>query len=515
MGNRDTPMNPRDVIPVIIRTTVKLVLLISVLCSALLMSADQMTTVTGEVTYVTSQSFYSNLGRNEGISVGDTLQVTRDSVFLTAGTVTNVSSKSSVCEFSGDVELQIGDSVMTRIITSPEQKPDVKPADSILTTRLKSRLSGSVSLRSNQSDASSGDLVTRNYALLNLTWSNLMGLPLNLTFYGRTTYETETVQSGMYWHLLRLQYHPGSFHVNAGRVYIPGMSGIGAVDGVDVSTSYRSFNYGFLAGLKPGTDSKSKKYGGYLKYDSARREIPDINIAFVQETSDSLDSPVFTANASIQPWKFLSVYSNFIVNLPANGSSAEFSTANVRLSLNWKSWIRSSLYYNYTASNLYTVIEPTAADSLPGDLSRHTMGASVYSRLPWKSSVSATVSQVEMQGQGSVLENYRVRLTRHDVLNTRTDIHAGIRMLSGEFYDILGGEISADYSHPLFDLEAGSRIESYSYGVGGETKSRISYEVNLSAPLWKNFYTSLYVDYSTSDDEDLLYTAFQLTYRFR
>ncbi|NOZ09416.1 MAG: hypothetical protein GXO91_11185 [FCB group bacterium] len=477
-------------------------------------------TVTGTVTYVTSQSFYTDLGKKDGISIGDTLAVVHESSPAGTGLVTNLSTNSSVCSVLENTAITVGDIVSARVTAKTPEKPSENagfpPARK--SWKQKSGISGSLSVRSNRSDVSRdslGTLIRRDYALLNLSYSNILGLPLSLSVYARTRYSSETTSAGIRWYRMKLHSNLGPWTINGGRVYLSGIGGAGAIDGLDVSRKFGNFNFGLTGGTTPvESGTRDPKFGGYVRYTNRERVLRRFSFAMLKGGSGNVTSSSAVTSLFLQPWSFISLNSNTIIDLPSGGQSAGISAANLYLDFHWSRYLRGGISLNYTSNNRYypNGVQP---DTVYKNLARTNGGARLSIRTSAKTTLTLLANLLTLENQSTPQQNYRLSFDKQDLFGKDFDWKVSLYHVGGVFYKEYGGSTGAEISNNKFDIYSGIQFESYNYGIGGQQKTRKTLDLNANYQFLRVFNAGLYFEYAVSDDEDLLYSSAQLTYRFR
>ncbi len=478
-------------------------------------------TVTGSVTYVTSQSFYTDLGRKDGLAIGDTVRVAAEEQAVGRGIVTNLSTKSTVCSVLVNNGIAVGNKVTAQIQAGSE-KPSIAEGgftESAKPRKGKSKISGSLSIRSNQTDVTRDTLsstLQRNYALVNLSYTNVLGLPLSLSLYARTRYSSETTSAGVRWYRMRLQYTLGEWNVTGGRVYLNGLGGAGALDGMTLSRKLGRFDLGLAGGLAPHeTGSSDPKYGAYARYTNRQSMLRSFNFAVMQVDSGSVTHPYSVASLLFQPSEFISLNTNTTIDLPAGGQSSGLSAANLYLDFHWNQFIRGGVSLNYTANNSYYDNNISPLDSVYKNLTRTNGGARLSIRTSSTTSLTVLANLLNLENQSTPQQNYRLNFDEEDLLGRDIDLKFSLYHIGGVFYKETGGSAGAQLSFDNLDIYTGIKMDTYQYGIGGQQKTRKTLDVNLDYRFLRAFNAGLYAEYAVSSDEDLFYTSAQLSYRFR
>ncbi len=260
------------------------------------------------VTYVTPSSAYIDAGREEGIEVGDLVEVMRKGELVAVLRVTSVSSHKAVCARTlRDIAIEVGDEVrygrLIEDVPSDETPPPSPPAEMPQLPPLSQPpeaapaaaprrplrdwgLRGRIGLRYFMSRARDGE--GRDYeqpALdLRLTGTDVggSGFDLGLDVRARRTFRTASDGADDSENLTRVYnafaaWSPpqGLYRVSAGRQYSPSLSVVSVFDGVAGEYRRERFAVGAFTGSQPdaedyGFDTSVREHGAYVEFGGAR-----------------------------------------------------------------------------------------------------------------------------------------------------------------------------------------------------------------------------------------------------
>ncbi len=256
---------------------------------------DNIKRLSGEVTFTTSANAYVKFSATEKIKIGDTLQLSVNSVLSNCLVVKNKSSVSCVCSILNGCVLKSGDVVLHPILLeSTKQNPTKelrdrsikKPIVAMTPEQIDSansvqNISGRISLASYSSFSPSRGDNHRTMSRLSLNVSHLQNSRFSLESdvnyrqifvpaESKSRYNTR--QFNVYNLALRYE-TPSDFSLIVGRKINSNASSIGAIDGVQAEKYFGNFCAGIIAGFRPDIfdqnfNSDLLQYGGYIGFKS-------------------------------------------------------------------------------------------------------------------------------------------------------------------------------------------------------------------------------------------------------
>ncbi len=211
-------------------------------------------TVTGEITYVTTGNFYINTGKNEGVSIGDPVQVYRENQKIGEGEISNISSKSAVCKIVEGTDFLKGDRVkiiVIRLITT-ESLPQPEAISGVTGPKLKSTINGSVTAKALYENNGNGQSYSQQRSFFSVNTHNIARLPVSVSAYGNL-YMTSTGGEAVSPQInqLDIQYTQaiGNWQISAGRLMDMSSAGSGATDGIRVSRESKAYHVSVITGI--------------------------------------------------------------------------------------------------------------------------------------------------------------------------------------------------------------------------------------------------------------------------
>lgn len=259
--------------------------------------------VEGNVSYITIENVYCDLGSEQGVGLGDTLKVLRRNDEIGLLVVQSTGRKSSVTIPLVSANLfQLGDRVLftakekkTVSENIIEEKKIEEPIKKKKRTKPLFDQGGSVSLRGNWNEYSGGSQHQR--LLGNLNYRLGMDLPLKtqVWIYGHNNFMENTFR--LYQMRLEFGDKNDRFFGQVGRLYSSELAGIGAVDGAMVSVGgNRRSRVGVLAGYQPSflkteLSTDVSKIGVFSTNEwKSKKQIIRFNTALVgQYTKNEID----------------------------------------------------------------------------------------------------------------------------------------------------------------------------------------------------------------------------------
>jgi hypothetical protein len=212
--------------------------------------------ITGRVTYFTTDQVYCDLGANNQIVIGDTLDVSRRAELLGVLVVSHVANKSSVCEaLTPGIQFKLGDLVTLRRTINPVTI-DSTQTDTTMKTSVVEKPNngnqfsqhGTASIRSNYNQ------ITDEYRFYNSLQYNSKYKKYRFWVFGRSN--STTNQFSLYQAKVDFGSKLSGTFIQIGRVFSSELSGIGATDGIMIQWKKRNhYSVGSLMGAQPNPET--------------------------------------------------------------------------------------------------------------------------------------------------------------------------------------------------------------------------------------------------------------------
>lgn len=323
----------------------------------------------GAVSFVTAQNVYVKFQSTASISVGDTLFIIKDSKRIPVLIVKDLSSISCVCTPISAKQFSVADKVLTqpKIIQTPKTEvalvvPVIAPAVAVADTtsvkkelpkELKQSISGRISVSSYSNFSNVSDFSQRMRYTFSMNAQNLGNSKLSgetyISFVHKQNQWSEVkdnIFNGLKIYSLSLSYALNkNNNIWFGRKINPKLSNVGAIDGLQYETKFKSFTAGAFAGSRPdymdySFNASLLQYGGYLGHDYANQKGGNVQTsgAFVEQKNNGITDRRFT---------YLQHSNSLVPNLYFFGS-VEFELYNKERNI-------TSLDTTYTQSNSPTL----------------------------------------------------------------------------------------------------------------------------------------------------------------
>jgi len=242
--------------------------------------------VEGKITYLTIDRVYCDLGINDGIDLGDTLIIKRNTDEIGLMIVTNIANNSSIGKPLAPIGNFIrGDRVVAKIIKKPiiEQTKEITTTDSYEDAQVDQnkgiliKHSGNLSLR--YSYQKFENYIANNRSIGNLQYgleSNTI-IPIKIWIYGRGS--SVNKKFTLYQGRVEVGQRNGQYQFQLGRIFSSEMPGLGATDGIYLSYQFNpKFRAGIIAGFKPDLatldfDKTIKKAGLFSEFKTQFKNI--------------------------------------------------------------------------------------------------------------------------------------------------------------------------------------------------------------------------------------------------
>jgi len=274
--------------------------------------------IEGTVSYVTSQSVYVKFESTEGISAGDTLFSFKDTNMIPVLIVKELSSISCVCAPLTTMKLSVNDKIQGRprstkpvenqdIVIVPVVKPLVaNTTDTVSSQKMtpaepKQSVSGRISVSSYSNFSNVSDFSQRMRYTFSMNAQNISDSKLSAEAYISFVHKInewsevkDDIFNGLKIYSLSVNY---AFNKNNtlwfGRKINPRLSNVGAIDGLQYETKFKSFTIGAFLGSRPdymnySFNSSLLQYGGYFSHDYLKKNggSAQTSLAFVEQKNN-------------------------------------------------------------------------------------------------------------------------------------------------------------------------------------------------------------------------------------
>ncbi len=278
----------------------KIILITVFTCLAFAGFSQGADTITGTITYISSNNVYVRFNSTEGIKAGDALYEKSEEKFEPVLTVENLSSISCVCTPLRSGELKENDKVFA-IIPIPEKekknteladKPEPQKTDSVKTAEVttvpdkdqaeaKENISGRIAISSysDLSNTAGGNSQRMRYTF-SFDGENFGGGSVSVESYisfrhrsGEWNEVQENIFNALKIYNLALKYDINQkSRVFLGRKINPKISSLGAIDGIQAETQFSNTTVGAIFGSRPdytdySIDPTLVQFGAYTSHE--------------------------------------------------------------------------------------------------------------------------------------------------------------------------------------------------------------------------------------------------------
>ncbi len=346
--------------------------------------------LSGQVSFVSSQNVYVKFKTTADINAGDTLFMQKNDQLVPALVVRNLSTTSCVCSPVSSTGFSVADLIIARVIpvnvkveeavseavvnkvTPPvvaDDTSNIKKKDSGLRQRIK----GSISLNS-YSDLSNtpADNSQRFRYTFSLDAANIADSKFSFETYlsfkhkaGEWQDIKDNVFNALKLYSLSARYNFNkNTQISLGRRINPRMTSIGAMDGIQFEKNLNKFAFGAVAGTRPdfatyGFDSRLFQFGAFTAFNTKSESgYSETSIAFMQQMNNSKTDRRFLyfqhSNTLVKNIYFFStleadLYQLNSDSLNTNKSNNNLSLTGLYLSLSYRSSGKLSFSGSYDA----------------------------------------------------------------------------------------------------------------------------------------------------------------------
>lgn len=475
--------------------------------------------VEGKVTYISSGTIYTSLGREAGLQDSALIYMVKGADTLTTMKAFALSSRSSACTIvSGKGTPAVGDRV-TSIVVAAEPAPESDAAVVIPPVRENANLlphtaplkqaSGeppAVELKGRISaqfyttlySESTNDIMQPG-VVLNVQ-SRLRDVPVSFELYSnvRTLNYVNTSRSINQSRIYRLsiEYDDGDNRATLGRFAPAALPSIGYTDGIMIARRFGELAIGGLIGFQPSYTQRNmstdyRKLGGFVTWEPVERAMA--SVAYARTTfKGELDREVTSVRTSFTISRSLSVYALGDFDLrKKKGDALVFSPGPslVTVSVHYRIIDELSLGAGYDASRpLYSY---TFLRSIPDSLvdTRIRTGARVSFSLHLPMGISLSNTYTPRSSEEPFARDFsdNAALSFINVGETGVHLRTTVNVNSSRYTRSLGYGFNAQRNWwNLFDLTV--RYQQYSYTIRSiQTKaSSTSFGTDVLIPITRN-----------------------------
>ncbi len=523
------------------------------LVAASVCDAGGQRTIRFRVTYCTSAQVYFDGGKDEGLSVGDTLVIARGDTSVGSAVITAVSSHSSVSRplvsllppRIGDVGTLIKegtlpeppravvDSAMSAPAPSPSSPPGIgrKPGENVLAGRVAFQYNG-------QSAEDSRLNISQPSLYAHIRLLNLGGTGMSLSLYGREYYDIggpylrygDSTHSRFDLSELSLGFdrESSAFGFSAGRFISRYVTGVGALDGGELLVRQGHFTAGAIAGTGirsrlTGIGGNQRSVGGFLAYREGESffDSYDASAAYVRQTVDgNLDREFLSVQSGIAMGANFNAYGSADVELKeaTNGviSSRPF-VSSILVFVNYvpTSWLSTNFGYDGARSVYLFESMKSVSDSLFHEaLSQgFRLQGTVRLGTSYTLNTEASVNTSAVDGGSSHTLGAGIRVT--DIFSSRVFGSLRYRNVGGSF--LTGSQSTIELGRGFSQrVDILLHYDSRSYTVDRLKQTYTTQTFSGDANFWisRNLYGMLGADYVLDNTMNGFRYFLECGYRF-
>jgi len=346
--------------------------------------------LSGQVSFVSSQNIYVKFQSTAGILAGDTLFMQKNDQLVPALIVTSLSSTSCVCSPVSSGAFSVADLIIARVIpVSPKMKeavnenivnkitPDIVTDDTTKNGKVESgfsqKIRGSISLNS-YSDLSntSSDNSQRFRYTFSLNAANIADSKFSFETYlsfkhkaGEWQDVKDNVFNALKVYSLSARYNFNkNTLISIGRRINPRMTSIGAMDGFSFEKNLKKLAFGAVAGSRPdfatyGFNASLFQFGAFTAFNTRSESgYTETSLAFMQQMNGSKTDRRFLyfqhSNTLVKNIYFFSTMEADLYQLNQDSlntqkSGSNFSLTGLYLSLSYRPSGKLSFFGSYDA----------------------------------------------------------------------------------------------------------------------------------------------------------------------
>jgi hypothetical protein len=458
-------------------------------------------TLTGKVSFASSQNIYVKFKSTEGISAGDTLFIYVSGKITPVLIVKNLSSSSCVCTSISAKSLSISQDVIARkksisitAVNKPLEKKAVEisvPAPPVDTSRkavykkeFRQKINGSISAYSysdfSNTGAKKSTQLRYNYTLDARNIGNSKFSIENYITFRHKLGDWSAVKSDVFNALkvysLAVKYEPSkSTKISIGRTINYRISSIGAMDGLQVEQTLNKFTIGAVAGFRPdykdyGFNSKLLQYGGYAAFDTKAGEyFSESSLAFMQQTNNMKTDRRFIyfqhTNSLLKNLFFFSTFEVDLYKVKNDLPQNTFDLTSLYLSLRYRISSNFSLTASYDQRKnvLFYETYKSLIDSVLQNERRQSYRLQANYRITKNITLGVETGYRSLKSDPRPSKNINGYLTYYQLPGLKVSL-----TLTGTYLESaymtgkeLGGDISKDLFNGKFQASMGYRYMDY------------------------------------------------------
>jgi hypothetical protein len=340
--------------------------------------------ISGQVSFVSSQNVYVKFNSTIGIAVGDTLFTTSNGTLTPALKVTNLSSTSCIC-----TAISTGTFAVTDKINAKKKIPTEKPKEKVIETKtldkstqevkttpkekpqddeLKQKIKGSISVNSMTDFSNTAVKNSQQFRyVFSMNADNISNSKFSFESYlsfrhkiGEWADVKNNVFNALKIYDLAVRFDPNkTTQISFGRKMNSRITSIGAMDGLQFDKTIHGFSFGAVVGSRPnytdyGFNSKLFQYGAYVALNTkSENTFTESSLAFMDQMNGSKTDRRFLyfqhSNSLLKNVFFFSTFEVDLYKVKNNQPQNKASFASMYLSLRYRMTKRFTITGSYDA----------------------------------------------------------------------------------------------------------------------------------------------------------------------
>ncbi|MFC1549850.1 hypothetical protein ACFL46_00975 [Candidatus Neomarinimicrobiota bacterium] len=488
--------------------------------------------VEGKITYLTIDQVYCDLGINDGINLGDTLIVRRDSEDIGLIIIANLANNSSIGNPIAPIGNFVrGDRVVAKIIKKSiiDQTKEITTTDSYQDTqvdqnkRLIIKHSGNLSLRYSYQKFEND--IANNRSIGNLQYgleSNTV-IPIKMWIYGRGS--SVNKKFTLYQGRIEIGQQNGQYQLQLGRIFSSEMPGLGATDGIYLSDQFNSkIRAGFIGGFKPNPatldfDKKIKKAGVFSEFKTQSKNFRFNILSSVigQYSGKTIDREYLYFNSDGELFNSIRISLHQIFDFDRSNEIAdrnfiEPTSTQVLLFLK----INSAISFNARYSGIKPIIYQTTSIVYRDSLFQDALHQGWYSTLRLRGQKLGSI-QIGMNFRQNSPSNktnyYFISIQPKSIIKTlNQDVE--LNHISNSYLKGFRGKVGLNYFRNRTSIY--TNFEYFDYNYNSFSKNSVEKVINVGFSIRANSSLSINtsLEYSLDATASYLFGYFSVSYRF-
>ena len=477
------------------------------------------TSMFGEITYVTTEVFYINVGTKDDVSIGDRVMIYRSDRYMGRGEITHISSKTAVCRLIDGNEVQTGDKIEIQVArkspSGSEAIPVPEGAPAVAEPVKKVKIDGSITAKLLHDNNGAGGSYTRQQTYFSFNSRGIAGIPLTISATGNmnlTTRENASVSPQMNQLDFRYEKSVGIWQLSAGRMMDMTSSGAGSTDGFRLSGDISTLMLSIVTGIWDSpTGKKDFKNTVSVRWKKAPLHLSSLSMDVISRKYDQQVDEFFAFNSTLirsQKWRGSA---QGLVHV-FDGRIFRFTPRQMNIGVNWNysQKFMAALFYHSTSG---TGMVGGYSPDLSLNVNNRSVTASIrYEFDPeFRTTFSSTLHQVDGNGNG---HQFSIIAEQDRWSRYSADFSVGADFFTSKFYRSYLLKTGASKRINQWNAKSEIRILNQTYRPDSRTIYSIQCFAGVSRKMMKNNYLGARIEISISENIWDTYFAVDYTLKF-